>query len=282
MTDQGRGIKSGTERHVLVEAGTEFMADRAIRLGAGLAYYGLVTLAPLLVLLLGLAGLLVGDEAANGQLAESLSQWFGADVAQAFAEMIVLLDVSSSFASLTIAGLVLLVFTASVLFVAWKDALNVVWGVQYRPNVRTTLGRRLFGIASVGALAAALVAIFVAEALLGMMSGLLSGEPVIDTALTIATSVLPVVLGALLLGASYRFGTDGSVTWRTVWPGTTLTMILLLVLAWGYGRYAGLAGTSVTAVASSAILLLVLVYLMAQVLLYGAEVIKVMSRRNRH
>lgn len=282
MTDQGRGAKSGTERHVLVEAGTEFMADRAIRLGAGLAYYGLVTLAPLLVLLLGLAGLLVGDEAANGQLAESLSQWFGADVAQAFAEMIILLDVSSSFASLTIAGLVLLVFTASVLFVAWKDALNVVWGVQYRPNVRTTLGRRLFGIASVGALAAALVAIFVAEALLGMMSGLLSGEPVIDTALTIATSVLPVVLGALLLGASYRFGTDGSVTWRTVWPGTTLTMILLLVLAWGYGRYAGLAGTSVTAVASSAILLLVLVYLMAQVLLYGAEVIKVMSRRNRH
>lgn len=282
MTDQGRGIKSGTERHVLVEAGTEFMADRAIRLGAGLAYYGLVTLAPLLVLLLGLAGLLVGDEAANGQLAESLSQWFGADVAEAFAEMIILLDVSSSFASLTIAGLVLLIFTASVLFVAWKDALNVVWGVQYRPNVRTTLGRRLFGIASVGALAAALVAIFVAEALLGMMSGLLSGEPVIDTALTIATSVLPVVLGALLLGASYRFGTDGSVTWRTVWPGTTLTMILLLVLAWGYGRYAGLAGTSVTAVASSAILLLVLVYLMAQVLLYGAEVIKVMSLRNQH
>ena len=282
MTDQGRGAKSGTERHVLVEAGTEFMADRAIRLGAGLAYYGLVTLAPLLVLLLGLAGLLVGDEAANGQLAESLSQWFGADVAQAFAEMIILLDVSSSFASLTIAGLVLLIFTASVLFVAWKDALNVVWGVQYRPNVRTTLGRRLFGIASVGALAAALVAIFVAEALLGMMSGLLSGEPVVDTALTIATSVLPIVLGALLLGASYRFGTDGSVTWRTVWPGTTLTMILLLVLAWGYGRYAGLAGTSVTAVASSAILLLVLVYLMAQVLLYGAEVIKVMSLRNQH
>lgn len=282
MTDQGRGAKSGTERHVLVEAGTEFMADRAIRLGAGLAYYGLVTLAPLLVLLLGLAGLLVGDEAANGQLAESLSQWFGADVAQAFAEMIILLDVSSSFASLTIAGLVLLIFTASVLFVAWKDALNVVWGVQYRPNVRTTLGRRLFGIASVGALAAALVAIFVAEALLGMMSGLWSGEPVVDTALTIATSILPVVLGALLLGASYRFGTDGSVTWRTVWPGTTLTMILLLVLAWGYGRYAGLAGTSVTAVASSAILLLVLVYLMAQVLLYGAEVIKVMSLRNQH
>jgi len=282
VTDQGRGAKSGTERHVLVEAGTEFMADRAIRLGAGLAYYGLVTLAPLLVLLLGLAGLLVGDEAANGQLAESLSQWFGADVAQAFAEMIILLDVSSSFASLTIAGLVLLIFTASVLFVAWKDALNVVWGVQYRPNVRTTLGRRLFGIASVGALAAALVAIFVAEALLGMMSGLLSGEPVVDTALTIATSVLPIVLGALLLGASYRFGTDGSVTWRTVWPGTTLTMILLLVLAWGYGRYAGLAGTSVTAVASSAILLLVLVYLMAQVLLYGAEVIKVMSLRNQH
>jgi uncharacterized BrkB/YihY/UPF0761 family membrane protein len=90
---------------------------------------------------------------------------------------------------------------------------------------------------------------------------------------------MPVILGALLLGASYRYGTDGSVTWRAVWPGTTLTMVLLLILAWGYGRYAGYAGTSVAAVASSAILLLVLVYFMAQVLLYGAEVIKVMTRR---
>jgi membrane protein len=77
----------------------------------------------------------------------------------------------------------------------------------------------------------------------------------------------------------YRFGTDGSVSWRAVWPGTILTMILLLVLAWGYGIYVDLAGTSVAGVASSAILLIVLVYFMAQVLLYGAEVIKVQSRR---
>ncbi|MCL1602098.1 MAG: YihY/virulence factor BrkB family protein [Actinomycetia bacterium] len=279
MTSSDGGGEGDRKRSVLVEAGTEFMADRAIRLGAGLAYYGLVTLAPLLVLLLGIGGLLVGEEAGNGQLAEYLNQWFGADVAQAFAEMIVALDVSGSFASLTAASLVLLVFTASVLFVAWKDALNVVWGVEYRPNVRTTLGRRLFGIASVAALAAALVAIFVVEALLGMMPGLLPGEPVVDMALTIVISIVPIILGGLLLGASYRYGTDGSVTWRAVWPGTILTMVLLIVLSWGYGRYAGYAGASVAAVASSAILLLVLVYFMAQVLLYGAEIITVMSRR---
>lgn len=53
---------------LLVEAAHQFMEDRALRLGAGLAYYGLITLAPLLILLQGIAGLIVGDGAANVQL----------------------------------------------------------------------------------------------------------------------------------------------------------------------------------------------------------------------
>jgi membrane protein len=239
----------------------------------------LITLAPLLILLLGVLGLLVGAEAANGQLADSLEQWFGADIAAAVAEMISAADVAGSFANLTIVSLILLVFTASVLFVAWKDALNVIWRVEYHPGVKTSLARRLFGLASVGALAGLLIAVFVAETVIGMLSGFVSSEPVIETAFGVASSVVPVALGTLLLGAMYRFGTDGSVSWRAVWPGTILTMILLLVLAWGYGIYVDLAGTSVAGVASSAILLIVLVYFMAQVLLYGAEVIKVQSRR---
>lgn len=279
MTDSGSEALGDRGRPLLLEAGSEFVEDRAIRLGAGLAYYGLITLAPLLVLLLGIVGLLVGQEAANGQLVGTLEQWFGADVARALADMVVAADVAGSFANLTIISLILLLFAASVLFVAWKDALNVIWGVRYRPNVRTTLGRRLFGIASVGALAAFLVAIFVVETLLAMVSSFVWDDPIVDTAFAIATSFVPVVLGALLLGASYRFGTDGQVTWRTVWPGTILAMILLTVLVWGYGIYAEQAGSSVAGVASSAILLIVLVYFMAQVLLYGGEIIKVQSRR---
>ena len=86
------------------------MEDRALRLGAGLAYYGLITLVPLAILLVSIAGLLVGEEAATGQLAESLEQWFGPDVAQAFGEVVVVADVAGSFANLTIFSVIALIF----------------------------------------------------------------------------------------------------------------------------------------------------------------------------
>jgi membrane protein len=268
-------------RPLLVEAAHEFMEDRALRLGAGLAYYGLITLAPMLILLLGLAGLLVGEEAANGQLAEGLEQWFGADVALVFSETVVEMDVAGSFANLTIGSLILLVVAASILFVAWKDAIDVIWDVGYRKGVKATLTKRLFGLASVGALAALLIAVVVAETLLAMLSGFVSDDALIDTAFGIAASVIPLALGVLLLGAAYRYGTDGKLSWREVWPGTIITMTLLVVLAAGYGVYIDFSGTSITGIASSIILLIVLIYLMAQVLLYGAEVIKVQFRRNQ-
>jgi membrane protein len=255
------------------------MEDRALRLGAGLAYYGLITLAPLLVLLIGIAGLFVGEEAANGQLVGTLEQWFGADVAQAFTSMIVALDVAGSFANLTVVSLLVMIFAASILFVAWKDALDVIWGIGYRSGVKATLTKRLFGFASVGALAGLLVAILVAETLIVMLSGFASDDALIDTAFGVVASVAPLLLGVLVLGFAYRFGADGELPWRVVWPGTILTMVLLIALAAGYGIYVDLSGTSITGVASSVLLLIVLVYMMAQVLLYGAEVIKVQSRR---
>ncbi len=68
--------------------------------------------------------------------------------------------------------------------------------------------------------------------------------------------------------------------WRAIWPGTLLTTALLLVVAWGYGVYVDtFANTSAAGVASSAMLLIVLVYFAAQIFMSGAEFIKVLARR---
>ena len=275
---RSNGVSAEQDRPPLIQAAHEFMDDRALRLGAGLAYYGLITLAPMLILLIGVAGLFLGEEAANGELTETLTKWFGAEVALAFSEMISAADVAGTFTNLTIGSLILLIFAASILFVAWKDALDVVWGIGYQSGVKATLAKRLFGFASVGALAGLVIAVLVVEALLAMLSGFLSDDAVIDTAFGIAASAAPLVLGVLLLGAAYRFGTDSRLSWRAVWPGTILTMVMLIVLAAGYGIYVDFSGASITGIASSVILLIVLVYMMAQVLLYGAEIIKVQAR----
>jgi membrane protein len=276
----GADIFGRLRRGVLVETGEVYLEDRALRLGAGLAYYGVVTMAPFLVLLVGLAGLVVGDEAQTGQLGESLTNVLGADVAQFIQDAVVSLDNTGSFASLTLFSLVALIFAASVLFVAWKDALNMIWHVEYRGGVRETVQKRLFAFAVVGGLGVLLVAVLAAEMVLALIDGFLSSDAVIDTALRVAGSVMPLILGALLLGMIFWFGLEVEVPWRAIWPGTLLTTVLLLLVAWGYGVYVDtFANSSVAGVASSAMLLIVLVYFVAQIFMFGAEFIKVLARR---
>ena len=278
--ESGADIFGRLRRGVLVETGEEFLEDRALRLGAGLAYYGVVTTAPLLVLLVGLAGLVVGEQAQTGQLVQSLTSGLGADVAQSIQDAVVSLDSTGSFASLTLFSLVALIFTASVLFVAWKDALNMIWHVEYRGGVRETVQKRLFAFAVVGGLGVLFVAVIVAEMVLAMIDGFLSNDAVIDTALRVAGSVVPLILGALLLGMIFRFGPEVEVAWRAIWPGTLLTTVLLLGVAWGYGVYVDtFANSSAAGVASSAMLLIVLIYFVAQIFMFGAEFIKVLARR---
>lgn len=269
-------------RNILYETGEVFLQDRALRLGAGIAYYGVVTAAPLLVLLVGLAGLFVGEEARSGELARTLSEGLGPEISQLIQETIVSLDVAGSFANLTIIGVVMLFFTASILFVAWKDAMNVIWRVEYQGGMKPTLMKRLYGVAVVGGLAILLIAIVLAESLLAMLDGLISDEPVLDTALRIVGSAVPLVLGTLLLGAIFRFGPDVDVSWRDIWPGTLLTSGLLLAVSWGYGEFLDTFGkASVGSVASSAMLLIVLIYVVSQIAMFGAELIKALAKRSK-
>lgn len=278
--ERSSGTSRSAHRNILFETAAVFLEDRALRLGAGLAYYGVITAAPLLVLLIGLAGLIVGEEARTGELASSLSETLGPEISLLIQEAILALDVAGSFTNLTVFGVVVLFFTASILFVAWKDAMNVIWRVEYRGGLKQTLMKRAFGFAVVGGLAALLIAVFLAETLLGMVDGLLSDEQVIDAALKIAGSAVPLVLGTLLLGAIFRFGPDVDVRWRDIWPGALLTTGLLLVVTWAYGAYLGaFTDSSVSSVASSAMLLIVLVYVVAQIAVLGAEFIKVLATR---
>ena len=146
--------------------------------------------------------------------------------------------------------------------------------------MRDTVQKRLFAFAVVEGLGVLLVAVLVAEMVLAMIDGFLSNDAVINTALRVAGTAVPIILGTLLLGMVFRFGPDVEVPWRAIWAGTLLTTALLLVVAWGYGVYVDrFANSSVAGVASSAMLVIVLVYFVAQIFMFGAEFIKVLARR---
>ena len=92
MTDESSWLAGAAG--VIRDSWREFQADRALRLGAGLAYYGLVTLAPLLVLLIGITGLVLGEEAANGELASKVGDRLGTDLALLLEDAVQALDVA--------------------------------------------------------------------------------------------------------------------------------------------------------------------------------------------
>jgi membrane protein len=240
-----------------------------------LAYYGIVALVPLLVLMVAVAGLLVGELAAGGQLAPDLDGALGTKIAGLLQQAIVQLDVAGSFANLTLFSVIALIFAASILFVAWKDALNDIWDTGERGGIRQSVRERLFGFAAVGVAGMLLTVILLAQTLLAMVEGLVPDHPLIDLLLRIVSSSIPLALATIVLAFMYREGPDTELAWRDVWPGTLIAVVLLLLSMWLYGVYLSYFGeASVTGVAGAAILLILLVYFAAQIVLFGAEVIR--------
>jgi membrane protein len=260
----------------LRRAVAHFVENRTVRLGAGLAYYGIVALIPLMILMIAVAGLLVGELAASGLLAPDLDGAVGSKVADLLEEAIVQLSLAGSFANLTVFSIVALVFAASILFVAWKDAMNAIWDVGERGGIRESVRERLIAFAIVGVAGLLLTVILLAQTVIAMLEGILPDQPVLDVLFRLVSSSIPLVLATLALALMYRVGPDTRLQWGDIWPGTLISVVLLLALMWLYGLYlANFADASATAIAGAAILLIVLVYFAAQILLFGAEIIRV-------
>lgn len=183
-------------------------------------------------------------------------------------------------AVLPLVSLGALVFTASLLFVAWKEMVDVIWGTARERGVHGTLTRRVFGVAAVGASGVLLVLVMLVETVLSAIGRLADGF-VLDTVLRLSGTAAPLVLGSLFLVLLFRLSPQQVVAWRAVWPAAIVSIVMLSVGAWAYGLYLGNFGfNSAPGVAGTVILGLVAIYYAAQILLYGVELSKVITLRH--
>src|SRR6478672_2120778 len=106
-----------------------WMDDKALRLSAALAYYSIFSLAPLLIITIGIAGIALGQEAVTGQLYGQLKEYVGAQSAAALQSMVEGASKPSQGAVATVVGFLMLMVGASGVFGQLKDALNTIWGV---------------------------------------------------------------------------------------------------------------------------------------------------------
>jgi membrane protein len=269
---------------LLKDAASDWVEDGAMRLSSSLAYYAVFSLAPLLVILAAVAGLIFDEAAARGQLAREIASLAGRGAGDAIQSAVQSSAAHKSAGVMaTVVSTVLLFFGASTVFAELKDALNTVWGVVVKPGrpFLTLLHDRFFSFSIVLAigflLLVSLVISFVLAAFGTFLSGRVQVHPVFAQTLDIAVS-FTVVTG--LFAMIFKLMPNVRLRWHDVWLGAVATSLLFTLGKFVIGYYLATASvTSSFGAAGSVVMVLAWIYYSACILFFGAELTKNYARK---
>ena len=263
----------------------EWLQDKAPQLGAALAYYTVFSLAPLILVLLAIIGVIFRDDpkGAWDRITEQMSYFLDPSAVQVVQNIAQTASQPGKSTMATIVGIALAVFGASGVFGQLQDALNTIWGVKAKPStgIWGFLRNRFLSFAMVAGICFLLLVSLTIEALLKGFSHYV--QSVLPGGIVIAVTVYLVfdfAVVVLLFAMIFKFLPDVKIQWRDVWIGAVLTAILFGIGKWLLGFYlgSGAAGSAYGA-ASSLITLLLWVYYSSQILLFGAEFTQVYAQR---
>jgi membrane protein len=260
-----------------------FIDDEALTRGAAIAFYTVTSLAPVLLIVIAIAGLVFGQDAAQNAITAQFSNLMGRQTADVLQSAVASAAGKSSSILATIIGVATLVATASGIFGEMQAALNSIW--KTKPQA-TTVSRLIRARAASLGLVAALGFLLIVS--LVISAGLTAFGNYLDAVLPMGKLIFPiinfvvsVVLLGILFGAIYKMLPDRSLQWNDVIIGALITSILFNIgkslIAWYIGSS---AIASSYGAAGGLIVLLLWVYYSAQIFLLGAEFTKIYA--NRH
>ena len=264
---------------------SEWLEDKAPQLGAALAYYTVFSLAPLVLVLLAIVGLIFRNDpgGAWNKITEQMNYFLDKSAVEVVQNIAQKAAQPNKSVLATVIGVVLALFGASGVFGQLQDALNTVWGVKAKPGagIWGFLRSRFLSFAMVGGVCFLLLVSLTLESLLKGFSHYV--QSVLPGGIVIALAVywvfdLAVVIQ--LFAVIFKFLPDAEIRWRDVWVGAGMTAIFFAIGKWALGLYLG-SGSAASAygAASSLITLLLWVYYSSQILLFGAEFTQVYANR---
>lgn len=268
---------------LLKQTASEFSDDNASRIGAALAYYTVFSIAPIVVVAVSVAGLVFGEEAAQGQLSTQLDTLLGAQAADMVETMVQNTNKAGGGVFATVVGLVTLVIGASSVFVQLRGALNAMWDVKpEKTGIVAAILTQALSFAMVVSLGFLLMVSLVVSALLSGLAGW------IETWLDVPAVVLQVVnqgislaVITVLFAGVYKFLPATKIAWSDVFVGALATAVLFSIGKFAIGQYLGHSSVASTyGAAGSLVVLLVWVYYSAQLILFGAEFTQVYARHS--
>ena len=267
------------------DAGAKFWEDRGTRLGAALAYYTALSLSPLLVVVVAIAGLAFGAEAARGEIVAQFRDTVGAEAAT-FIEQLVRNSASPAHGIVaTVLAVGVLLFGASGAFSSLQSALNTIWKVPGGPSqedgILTVLKEQLLSFLLVCGSAFLLLLSLVATVVLAGVNSRVAGW-VPETAILaqVINFVLNFFLAAALFAMIFKWLPEPRLSWRDVGIGAAVTAGLFSIGRHLLALYLGRTAVGSTYGAAGAfVVLLVWIYYSTQIVLFGAELTFVYAQR---
>jgi membrane protein len=256
----------------------------APRLGASLAFYTLLSIAPLLVICISIAGLVYGPKAAQEQIGAQIQGVVGTQSADAIQSLLEHASKPGSGIVAAVVGFFTLLFGASGVFGELRDSLNGVWGVKSAGSsgLKGMITYRFFSFAMVLGIGFLLLVSLILSAAIAALGKFLSGALPIPEAVMHVFSILVSFLAITVLFALlYKVVPDVQIEWRDVIIGAAVTSLLFSIGKFLIGIYLGKASVgSAYGAAGSLVVFIVWVYYSAQIFFVGAEFTRAFTERH--
>jgi membrane protein len=253
-----------------------WLDDYAPSMGAAISYYTVFSIAPLLIIVIAVAGFVWGREAVQGQILTQLNGLIGHDGASGVQALIESANKPVKGVVATIISVAVLVVGATTVFAELQSALDRVWDVpaaQKASGIWATLRARLLSLGFILGLGFLLAVSLVISAGVAAFGGWATGLfPGWEVLLQVINTLVSLGISTVLFAMIFKLMPQASVSWRDVWVGAIVTAVLFEVGKALIGLYIGKSSvTSSFAAAGSLVVLLVWVYYSAQIFLLGAE-----------
>ena len=268
---------------LLKETGEDFVDDNVTRLAGALAYFTLLSLAPLVVIAIAIAGLAVDEEALRGRLGTELGAVVGPSGDAAVRAIVENAKTPSTGIVSSALGIVVLLFGASGVFGELQSALNTIWEVAPKPGrgIWGTIKDRLFSFAMVmGVAFLLLVSLLLSTALAAAGRFFEHSLPGGEAVWQVLNFLISFGVVSALFAVTFKVVPDAEVRWRDVWIGAVVTAFLFSVGKFLIGLYLGKSTVASSYGAAGSIVLLVIwVYYSSTILFLGAEFTQVYAKR---
>lgn len=266
---------------LLLETYENWRNDRTLRLGAGLAYYGLFGVVPLLSVAVTIASFVFSDADIRSFIDEQLQAIFPGDSAELSDQLGDAIATDELTTEATVLSLVSGVIAASFLFTAMQDALSVIWDIPVETGIKKSLRRRMLAFLVVLLSGALLIAGLVVNALLLIADSLFP-----DTTTTLGSledlvaSAVYWALGIAALAGLWQMLIRKDLDWRGLIATSAVTVFAMVVATWVLAIYFEYFGsTSLTGVVAAIFVVLFWLYVEAQILLVGSQLLKSVDDR---